>query len=113
MTNKLSFGSIYKSIKSLPSIDLPSFVVLTGRNGSGKTHLLEALRDGKVKSSLVGNIQTDVILYDWNSIIPKDTGVFSYPSAFNSALQLVYPDQTTIRPIATQYSAASYGARSS
>lgn len=76
MTNHLSFGSIYKSIKSLPSIDLPPFVILTGRNGSGKTHLLEALRDGKVKSSLVGNVQTDVILYDWNSIIPKDTGVF-------------------------------------
>lgn len=76
MTNRLSFSSIYKSIKSLPTIDLPSFVVLTGRNGSGKSHLLEALRDGKVKSSLVGNTQTDVILYDWNSIIPKDTGVF-------------------------------------
>lgn len=76
MANHLSFSSIYKSIRSLPSIDLPPFVVLTGRNGSGKTHLLEALRDGKVKSSLVGNIQTDVILYDWNSIIPKDTGVF-------------------------------------
>lgn len=76
MSNHLSFVSIYKSIKSLSSIDLPSFVVLTGRNGSGKTHLLEALRDGKVKSSLVSNIQTDVILYDWNSIIPKDTGVF-------------------------------------
>ncbi len=76
MTNHLSFTSIYKSIKSLPSIDLPPFVVLTGRNGSGKTHLLEALREGKVNSSLVGNVQTDVILYDWNSIIPKDTGVF-------------------------------------
>ena len=76
MTNHLSFGSIYKSIKSLPSIDLPPFVVLTGRNGSGKTHLLEALRDGKVNSNLVNNIQTDVILFDWNSIIPKDTGIF-------------------------------------
>jgi energy-coupling factor transporter ATP-binding protein EcfA2 len=76
MTNHLSFRSIYKSIKSLPPIDLPPFVVLTGRNGSGKTHLLEALRDGKVRSSLVTNVQTDVILYDWNSIIPKDTGVF-------------------------------------
>lgn len=76
MTNRLSFVSIYKSIKSLPSIDLPSFVVLTGRNGSGKTHLLEALCDGKVKSSLVANAKTDVIIYDWNSIIPKDTGVF-------------------------------------
>jgi len=76
MSNRLSFGSIYKSITSLPSIDLPAFVVLTGRNGSGKTHLLEGLRDGKVRSSLVSNVQTDVILYDWNTIIPKDTGIF-------------------------------------
>lgn len=74
--NTLTFKTPYKSIQSLNSIDLPSFVVLTGRNGSGKTHLLEALRNGKVSSSLVQNIQNDVILYDWNSIIPKDTGVF-------------------------------------
>lgn len=37
---------------------------------------MEALSNGKVSSSLVQNIQNDVILYDWNSIIPKDTGVF-------------------------------------
>ncbi|WP_339138172.1 MAG: ATP-binding protein [Candidatus Electrothrix sp. GW3-4] len=74
--NTLTFNALYKSICSLNSIDLPSFVILTGRNGSGKTHLLEALSNGKVSSSLVQNIQNDVILYDWNSIIPKDTGVF-------------------------------------
>lgn len=76
MTYQLTFSTIYKSIISLPSISLPPFVVLTGRNGSGKTHLLEAIRDGHVRSSLVSNNQTDVILYDWNTIIPKDTGVF-------------------------------------
>ncbi|MHB9044206.1 AAA family ATPase [Acidithiobacillus sp.] len=76
MSNQLTFSSIYKSITSLAAIDLPAFVVLTGRNGSGKTHLLEALRDGHVKSSLTGDHNTEVVLYDWNSIIPKDTGVF-------------------------------------
>lgn len=76
MSNQLTFSSIYKSITSLAAVDLPHFVVLTGRNGSGKSHLLEALKNGHVKSSLVGNHNTEVILYDWNSIIPKDTGVF-------------------------------------
>lgn len=76
MSHTLTFNSIYKSITSLPTVSLPSLVVLTGKNGSGKTHLLEALRDGNVSSSLVKNIQSDVVLYDWSSIIPKDTGVF-------------------------------------
>jgi len=76
MKNTLTFASIYKSIKSLPTIDLPSFVVLTGRNGSGKTHLLESLNGGLVKSSLAINPDKDILLYDWNTIIPKDTGIF-------------------------------------
>lgn len=76
MSNTLSFRSIYKSIRSLPTINLPSLVVLTGRNGSGKTHLLEALNEGNVESSLVQNVGGDVVLYDWNTIIPNDTGIF-------------------------------------
>ncbi len=76
MSNQLTFSSAYKSITSLAAIDLPAFVVLTGRNGSGKTHLLEALKNGQVKSSLTENHNTEILLYDWNSIIPKDTGVF-------------------------------------
>ena len=76
MTHTLSFAQVYKSITNLPSIDLPTFVVLTGRNGSGKTHLLEALQQGRVSSSIVKNHNTDVLLYNWNTIIPKDTGVF-------------------------------------
>jgi recombinational DNA repair ATPase RecF len=33
----------YKSIKSLKWDDIPEFVVVTGKNGSGKTQLLELL----------------------------------------------------------------------
>ncbi|WP_165383830.1 ATP-dependent endonuclease [Pseudoalteromonas sp. CO342X] len=58
---------------------MPKLVVLTGRNGSGKTHLLEAINEGNVRSTLAPNFQSDVLLFDWNSIIPKDTGVF-HPS---------------------------------
>ena len=76
MENTLTFSSVYKSITSLPETRFPNFVVLTGRNGSGKTHLLEAITKGHVKSNLVANINTDVVMYDWNNIIPEDTGVF-------------------------------------
>jgi ABC-type molybdenum transport system ATPase subunit/photorepair protein PhrA len=76
MDNKLSFKTVHKSIIGLPDINLPKLVVLTGRNGSGKTHLLEAINEGNVSSTLAPNFKTDVLLFDWNSIIPKDTGVF-------------------------------------
>lgn len=33
----------YKSIKAPQEFDLPDFVVLTGKNGSGKSHLMEAM----------------------------------------------------------------------
>ena len=76
MENKLTFASVYKSISQLPDVTLPKLVVLTGRNGSGKTHLLEAIKTGKVRSTLVSNLQNDVLLFDWNNIIPQDTGIF-------------------------------------
>ena len=33
----------YKSIKAPQEFDLPDFVVLTGKNGTGKSHLMEAM----------------------------------------------------------------------
>lgn len=43
---KLSFEKTHISIRQFDSVDLPDFVVLTGRNGSGKTHLLQAIKAG-------------------------------------------------------------------
>ncbi|WP_082086523.1 AAA family ATPase [Aquitalea pelogenes] len=76
MINTLSFRSIHKSITKLDETNLPMFVVLTGKNGSGKTHLLSAIKNGQVSSSLVQNQTTDVLLFDSNTIIPNDTGMF-------------------------------------
>ena len=76
MPNTLTFQSVHKSITRLEETVLPNFVVLTGRNGSGKTHLLTAIVAGKVRSSLVSDVQTDVRLFDSTTIIPTDTGIF-------------------------------------
>ncbi|MEJ8569286.1 AAA family ATPase [Elongatibacter sediminis] len=43
---KLSLHASYRSLDTLAAVDLPPFTVLTGVNGAGKTHLLEAIRDG-------------------------------------------------------------------
>lgn len=83
MANTLKFKTIYKSITRFPDTELPQFVVLTGRNGCGKTHLLEAISVGSVSSSLVNDLNTDVRLYDWNSIVPNDTGVFN-PASYQN-----------------------------
>jgi predicted ATPase len=76
MSNSISFVSVHKSLTSFEAIDLPNFVVLTGRNGSGKTHLLTGITSGKIKSSLVSDVSRDVKLFDSTSIIPQDTGAF-------------------------------------
>lgn len=72
----ISFGSIHRSIITMENTELPPFVVLTGRNGSGKSHLLEALNEGKVKTSLTDDFTNAIRLFDWSSIVPRDTGVF-------------------------------------
>lgn len=76
MSHALTFTTIYKSIVGLQTTNLPNFVVLTGLNGSGKTHLLEAIDEGAVASSIASNHAIDVALFNWDSIIPKDTGLF-------------------------------------
>ena len=55
----------YKSIATLTTGALPDFAVLIGRNGAGKTQLLEALKEGHTKVS--GIRLDDIELYDMNS----------------------------------------------
>lgn len=45
----LRFIKQHKSIKDFPAVSIPDFTVITGKNGSGKTHLLEAIKNGSVE----------------------------------------------------------------
>lgn len=40
---RININKEYKSIKAPQEFELPDFVVLTGKNGSGKSHLMEAM----------------------------------------------------------------------
>ena len=62
----------YKSIATLETNELPNFAVLIGRNGAGKTQLLEALKGGQAE---IPGVSTDEIeKYDMVSFRPPNTG---------------------------------------
>jgi ABC-type branched-subunit amino acid transport system ATPase component len=76
---KLTFIRHYKSITAFPEIELPDFIVLTGVNGAGKSHLLEAVEGRAVR---INNIELDdktrpIRRFDWTNLVPKDNGTFS------------------------------------
>jgi predicted ATPase len=67
---RLTFAGPHVSITSLPTVELPKFTVLTGLNGAGKSHLLEALENGKVAVDIAA--PGEVRRYDWNSFVRPD-----------------------------------------
>lgn len=73
---KLTFVSPHKSITPFRELDLPDFVVLTGVNGAGKSHLLEAIENGCVRiDDIEQDAQTKPIRrFDWTNLVPQDSG---------------------------------------
>ncbi len=66
----------YKSIKKHTSFSLPEFLVLTGKNGSGKTQLLEAILNNQISkiTDYNGIIAHENIRYiPFNGLIPSVT----------------------------------------
>lgn len=78
---KISFNRPYKSIRQFADLELPDFVVLTGVNGAGKSHLLEGLENGSLSiegvppNQLHGEKPTR--RFDGTSLVTQDTGAFS------------------------------------
>ncbi|MDE2817127.1 MAG: AAA family ATPase [Chloroflexota bacterium] len=69
---KIELRSNYLSINELECPELPEFTVLTGQNGAGKTHLLQALQEGH---AVVHGIEENSIeLYDLASFRPNAAG---------------------------------------
>ena len=61
----------YKSIATLSTEELPDFAILIGRNGAGKTQLLDALKEGQAKIPGIG--VDEIELYDMASFVPPNT----------------------------------------
>lgn len=66
----LIFQRDHKSIKHLPIAEIPDFTIVTGANGSGKTHFLEALFTGAVQ--IEGIDQNKIKYYNWGNLVTSD-----------------------------------------
>lgn len=71
---KLTFGQPHLSLRNFPETDLPDLVLLTGVNGSGKTHLLQAIQSGLVQVDEASSPGKDIRSFNWNTLVPNDTG---------------------------------------
>ena len=68
---KIELREPYNTIETLKAEELPDFAVLIGRNGTGKTQLLEAIRQGR---AVVPGIAVErVELFDMFSFRPPNT----------------------------------------
>lgn len=78
---KLIFNYQYKSISQFEDFNLPEFTILTGLNGAGKSHLLDAIVSNAVSIEGVPPNQINGTQYirkfDSSSLAPQDTGEFS------------------------------------
>ena len=75
---KLELKTPHLSISRLIcNTELPDFIVLTGANGSGKTHLLRAIESGAVLVDDVVKNNSQARFFDSNSIVPNDVGSYS------------------------------------
>ncbi|WP_179362679.1 AAA family ATPase [Nitrosopumilus oxyclinae] len=61
---KLEYKNDFHSIKQFTSTELPDFSILTGVNGSGKTHLLKAIQNGDVVIDSIEDVN-DIIYFDY------------------------------------------------
>lgn len=69
---KIKINKKYKSIKAPQEFELPDFVVLTGKNGSGKSHLMEAM--SKEEYAIVNennNILPNIKYIEFNGLNPQ------------------------------------------
>ena len=69
---KIELARPYKSIKTLSTEELPDFAVLIGRNGAGKTQLLDALKEGAATILDIG--VDDIEKYDMADFGSPDAG---------------------------------------
>ena len=76
---KITLITPYKSILNFPTTELPNFVIVTGVNGAGKSHLLEEISNGCVQIDGINlhDRTRPIRLFNWANLVPNDTGAFA------------------------------------
>src|SRR4051794_30708123 len=86
---KLTFRRRHRSIRELPMADLPSFTLVTGVNGAGKTHLLQGIQAGAIAVDVAPDHVNDVRYFDWSTLMPSDTAQMSTLQLYQERDQII------------------------
>lgn len=78
---RLVFNRTFKSLTKFDAIEIPELTIITGVNGAGKSHLLEAIQNNAISIDDVTPNQPNgpqpIRRFDSNTLVPQDTGPFS------------------------------------
>ncbi len=72
---KVKFKEKHLSIDQFNDVELPDFTVLTGVNGSGKSHLLQAIEDAQVEVEGIG--KSDIVHFNYETFRLENEGRFN------------------------------------
>ncbi len=68
----VTIQKVFKSLQPVPFFELPDFCVLTGKNGSGKSHLFEAMANRKTTKIAIEGKPVDIVQYiPFNGLNPS------------------------------------------
>ncbi len=72
---KIKFKEKYLSIDQFNDVELPDFTILTGVNGSGKSHLLQAIEQAKIEVEDIG--KSDIVHFNYETFRLENEGRFN------------------------------------
>ncbi|MFA6182650.1 AAA family ATPase [Acidithiobacillus sp.] len=98
---RLVFKTRHLSIDQFNPVEIPDFVVLTGVNGSGKSHLVQAIENGSVLIEGLNN--PHVVHFNYETFKLENEGAFNAQQLFNEREQAWNFYQQQVTPQATSW----------
>ncbi|MCB9174050.1 MAG: ATP-binding protein [Flavobacteriales bacterium] len=90
---KINFKTPYVSITQFNSVEIKDFSILTGKNGSGKTHFLNAIKLGNIE--IEGFDKSEIVYYNYNDFTIY-TGNLQQNNQFQNRLNVWNNDKQQI-----------------
>lgn len=95
---KITFRSSYKSIPAGIQFNITDFCVITGKNGSGKTHLLEAMTDNNITTIIDdnGDSISSIQYISFGNLTPQIEEAYNQDQ-INSSVQRLWGDIKSVQ----------------
>jgi energy-coupling factor transporter ATP-binding protein EcfA2 len=104
---KIKFRQPHLSIRELKETSLPKFTLITGQNGAGKTHLLQAIQKGSIEVDIAPDHAKDIRYFDWTNLIPSEGEAFNSLTLIQEREGLITRLETAKRKLLSEITGAA------